>query len=41
MVRRDIVGSVRNRCVRLPILVVRVRRSAGDTISAGTTGTSL
>jgi hypothetical protein len=41
VVRRDTVGSVRNRCVRLPILVVRVHGSAGDTVSTDTTGASL
>lgn len=30
----DTTASVRNRCVRLPILVVRVQGSAGDTVPA-------
>lgn len=41
MVRGDIAGAVRDRCVRLPILVVHVHGPDGGAVSAGATGADL
>lgn len=41
MVRGDTDGTVRDRRVRLPILAVHVRGSAGGAVSAGAAGADL
>jgi len=41
VVHRNTVGSVHNRCIRQPILVIHVYGSAGDTVFARTTGANL
>lgn len=41
MVCGDINGTVRNWRIRLPILAVRVHRSAGGTVFAGAAGADL
>lgn len=41
MVRSDIVGAVRDRCIRMPILVVRVHGFDDGTVPTGAAGADL
>lgn len=41
MVRGDIVGAVRDWCIRMPILVVRIHGFDGGTVPAGAAGADL